>query len=639
MIHAIIYIIKKFGIKYFLFRVLYEVAKKLQLFPLFFPTADSNKYRRGYLEKFQDISHKGMFTSKKNGLVRIKVGESFKKKSKRILRGDRQFFYSKWYKEKDLGDWNYNPATGKSYSMVHWSLINQLDTIKGDIKYVWQKSRFDYIQDLIIYFENEKDEKVLSYILKEILDWIKFNKRNIGPNWCCSQEIALRIINWAIFLFFFKKELVQKHPKETDLILRSIQDQILHVEKNIIFSTIAVRNNHAFSENLGIFTIYTLFPFFKKAEKKARKGFENFIKEVEFQIFEDGTDSQYSLNYLRNKIQLISIFLSVANDKKIDIDESFFSRIKNTLEFLCSVVSPEGRVPNFGANDGSLPYSFHDNFKFSNYYPQINTLHQILYGDKYKNDEESDYSFIFDSLKELDKIEIGEIRPLNKGVKYYKGAGYFLFRFSPYLLFIHSGELKFRPSQPDMLHIDLWKGDCNILCDTGTYSYNSKGYISEYIGKSISHNVPTLNSKDHMLKFHNFMWLRWSEVLTIDWKYENEKLNVFCDMNAYEYIDSEIKIERNIKFDPREDILCIIDKIKGKKFKENDVFEQNWHSPLLNIQDKIVSISNHIKKSDIKIATQKAYRSSIYGSYDEINHITISSKSNTISVNFDFSEI
>ena len=40
--------------------------------------------------------------------------------------------------------------------------------------------------------------------LNEIIDWIDKNPVNCGPNWKCSQEISLRVMNWVFAIYFYK---------------------------------------------------------------------------------------------------------------------------------------------------------------------------------------------------------------------------------------------------------------------------------------------------------------------------------------------------------------------------------------------------------------------------------------------------
>ena len=71
---------------------------------------------------------------------------SLKDKFERISNGDICFFSHEW---KNIGtnyDWITNPDSGYRYDVSkHWSEISDLNPSNGDIKYVWEKSRFSYL--------------------------------------------------------------------------------------------------------------------------------------------------------------------------------------------------------------------------------------------------------------------------------------------------------------------------------------------------------------------------------------------------------------------------------------------------------------------------------------------------------------
>ena len=61
--------------------------------------------------------------------------------------------------------------------------------------------------------------------------------------------------------------------------------------------------------------------------------------------------------------------------------------------------------------------------------------------------------------------------------------GYGLIGNKSYLLAIFkNSKNKFRPSQADPLHFDLWLNGINLLRDGGTYTYSKSSRYLEYFG-------------------------------------------------------------------------------------------------------------------------------------------------------------
>ena len=90
-------------------------------------------------------------------------------------------------------------------------------------------------------------------------------------------------------------------------------------------------------------------------------------------------------------------------------------------------------------------------------------------------------------------------------------AGYYCWRSSHSHLFLRCGRFRFRPSQADMLHVDLWWNGTNIAIDPGTYSYNSPKPWNNPFASTAYHNTVSIEGTDQMRKFSRFLWLPWVE--------------------------------------------------------------------------------------------------------------------------------
>lgn len=68
---------------------------------------------------------------------------------------------------------------------------------------------------------------------------------------------------------------------------------------------------------------------------------------------------------------------------------------------------------------------------------------------------------------------------------------------------------RFRPSQADALHLDLWVGGDNLLRDAGTYSYNTEQQWIDYFGGTASHNTVQFDDRDQMPRLSRFLFGDW----------------------------------------------------------------------------------------------------------------------------------
>src|SRR5690606_16695994 len=205
-----------------------------------------------------------------------------KQKAERILNGELQYFNAEWLNIGKDYNWITNPSNGYQYdAKKHWSEIPDLSEEAGDIKFVWEKSRFSYLLTLIRY-DYHFGEDLSEFVFSEIESWIDANPINQGPNWRCSQETSLRVFNWCYALYYYQNSSAlteQRWQKIQNVIYASVH----HVYHHIDFSRIAVRNNHAITETLFLTLSDILFPFIPETKRWAKEGSKWLEQEVNYQ--------------------------------------------------------------------------------------------------------------------------------------------------------------------------------------------------------------------------------------------------------------------------------------------------------------------------------------------------------------------
>ena len=433
-------------------------------------------------------------------------------------------------------NWITNPETGYAYDInKHWSNIIDISKEAGDIKYVWEKSRFTFIYDLIRYdFHFKKDSS--KFILNQIENFINKNPINQGPNYKCSQEISLRILNWTYAIFYYKKSEFLTN-KLFSKIINSIYWQLKHVYNNINFSRISVRNNHAITETAMLYMSGFLFPFMDETKKWSRKGRKWLLKEINFQIYDDGSYLQFSHNYHRVVIQTLTWILKINQLHEITFPKSILDRIELSLNFLFQHMEEKtGWLPNYGNNDGALFFPFNGNH-YRDFRPQLQALAYLLGIELYKNNYEDIFWF--------------GINPSQKNNADFKGVkraclldfpqgGFYGMRDNT-LTTIRCGSYKDRPSQADALNLDIWCNGVNIIRDPGTYKYNTDDELLRFYNGTRGHNTLSIENRSQMTKGSRFIWFFWT-------KYARAKVNETQD--TYEF-EGEIigfrEIGKNIK--------------------------------------------------------------------------------------------
>lgn len=587
------------GMRYVLYRIRHEVEKR---------TGILKKKHPSNLKFLQPISLKEWRREKNSYVIGSKESFSIPKfpsvalktTAERILSGDFLFFNSTWISLGQRYDWITNPSNQYSYDITkHWSEIKDFSDQAGDIKFVWERSRFSYLLTLIRY-DYHFNEDLSEFIFSQIESWIDSNPINKGPNWLCSQEISLRILNWCYALYYY-----QNSKSLTEQLWQKIQQVIYasihHIYHHISFSRIAVRNNHAITETLFLTLSNLLFPFIPETKQWSKKGERWFEKEINYQIYDDGTFLQFSMNYNRVVVQLLSLGISIYSLNNKCFSSNIYKKAYRTLNFLCqSMQNENGQLPNYGSNDGALFFPLSDT-DYRDYRPQLNTLHYILTG---KN------LFIESIIKE-DSFWLGNVTiedsflPIlqKQGIQQFINGGYYLCRNNDYFTFIRCGNHKDRPAQADNLHLDIWYKGENILRDSGTHQYNTDATLLDYFMGSKSHNVVMVENYSQMLKGGRFIWYYWTQKLNANWKETADEFIFSGKIKAFGFLNKKASHQRIIHVSKISPQWIVKDELINL---DDYLMKQLWHPNHKGI--------NFSSKSGKKLYFT-SYNSNYYGEY------------------------
>lgn len=442
--------------------------------------------------------------------TRVKIeGDSLRKRVVAFKAGRLSFFGGQ---EHQVNDWLTNPSTGYRYDATrHWTQIPDFSSEAGDIKYVWEKSRFTFLYDLIRYdqyFREDQSELVFG----EMESWIAANPINQGPNWRCSQEISLRVLNWTFALNFYKNS-----PNLTSerfaQIINSIYWQMRHVAAHIHFSRYVVRNNHALTETLALYAVGLLYPFFPEGARWKKDGQRWFEEEIAYQIYQDGTFLQFSMNYHRVAVQLLTLALALAHQNGERWAEVVYDRARKSLHFLRACQDEvTGWLPNYGNNDGALFFPLTESH-FRDFRPQLAALEKAVSSATLR---------LTGGRASVSRS--GRGRPAAED---FHTAGYYVLRDAGTLTFLRCGHYKDRPFQADNLHLDIWVDGENIMRDAGSYLYNTDERWTRYFAGTASHNTVMLGDYDQMRKGPRFIWYDWIKESRAGWLDSREDEFVF----------------------------------------------------------------------------------------------------------------
>lgn len=554
--------IKNMGFRYIGFRVWHLIQVKSGWFKKKFPVSPEFK-KFISLEDWKKSEIPFLINSREKINLDKNLSVDLEYRFRESVKNNITFFNCQQLQLNDKTQWSVNPSNGFQYDMSkHWSQIPDLSKEAGDIKFVWEKARFSYLYDILRYdYHSGVDQS--QFVMSEIEDFIDKNTINLGPQYKCSQEISLRILNWTYAIHYYKNSEALTSSL-FDKIVNSIYWQLHHVRENIHFSRIAVRNNHAITESLTLYLSGLLYPFIPDTKEWSKKGMKWFEQEVEYQIYEDGTFLQYSMNYHRVVVQLLTWGIRLNDLNGLRFNDQVYNKAQKSLNFLdeCLDLS-SGTLPNYGSNDGALFFKFTD-LDYRDYTSQLDDLRMTLSGTAFYPSE----SFAWYGVNNPEFIS-----PNQSKLSRFENGGYYIINDDEIKTFIHCGAYKDRPAQADNLHVDIWVKGVNYLWDCGSYKYNTEEkYIKHFTGSS-GHNTVTIDDNDQMLKGGRFIWFKWVKKAKATLRIDADNIIFKGDISAFGHIGG-IKHERTIT--KKNTSTTWIVKDRTSKIK-NAVMKQHWH--------------------------------------------------------------
>lgn len=424
-----------------------------------------------------------------------------------------EIVYFTFYKVTVRGtpDWFSNPWLHKNQnakSTDHWSSISDFKNPIGDIKTVWEASRFDWAPKMAwrarVCSENNCNDARLETWIR---DWCKKNPPNQGINWKCGQEASLRILNTIVAAKILK--IPYKNPPIGFL-------EFLQVHLKRIISTtyyaVAQDNNHGTSEAVALFIVgayLTNIDFHdtrlsKRACAVGRRLLENRVRKL---IATDGSFSQASVTYHRlmlDSIVVCELFRREFGQREFSSD--FYARMKLATNWLHAMMDMKsGDVPNLGSNDGAYILNVGGN-SYRDFRPSLQRA-LVVFCDKRLPAPCSDEVL---QLFEEDYLNLPLADPQSSC--FFSDGGYgrlnmpdnsshLIFRFPKY---------NFRFGHCDANHVDLWLNGKNVILDSGTYSYNPQDTEhASFFSGTRAHSTIAFDRHDQMPSVSRFLRSNW----------------------------------------------------------------------------------------------------------------------------------
>lgn len=404
--------------------------------------------------------------------------------------------------ENQLPDWHCNPLNGARVEFPErdWRQIPDFDPAVGDIKIIWEFSRFDWVLAFAQLF-SAGDADALKKLNIWLADWSEKNPPFNGPNWKCGQEASIRVMHLSMAALLLGQ--TEAPAKELTGMIK------LHLQRiaPTISYAMAQDNNHGTSEAGALFIGGSWLERLgvkggERWQRLGRKWLENRAARL---IAVDGSFSQYSVNYHRVMLDTFSMAEIWRRHLGLpEFSERLLARLEAATRWLFAMVDPHsGDTPNLGANDGARLLPLTDT-GYRDFRPSVQLAMALFAGERaYLDDGPWNDQLTWLGVSIPDKVadQIGS--------HIFDDGGYGLLKRGDVMALMRYPRFRFRPGQADALHVDLWRGGENLLRDAGTFSYNTDLELLTYFPGTVSHNTIQFDDRDQMPRLSRFLFGDW----------------------------------------------------------------------------------------------------------------------------------
>ncbi|MBL1421535.1 MAG: heparinase II/III family protein, partial [Alphaproteobacteria bacterium] len=408
-----------------------------------------------------------------------------------------------WPQATGAEKWHLDPITQKFWpnEAYCFDISYRHERELGDIKYVWELNRLQFLQPIAALAAQNKDAQLAQFCAAEIESWIDANPPYKGVNWASTIELSLRIVSMLTVIGLIGEAAFS--PAQNKKIRQSLYAHAYWIERYP--SKFSSANNHLIAEAAALFVLGALTPDLPNTQHFEAVGRQTIIEQASKQIHPDGVGAEQSPTYTAFTLEWLLLCCKVADEIQKPLPNVVTERMKHAAKHLRFLTDDGNHQPRIGDDDeGRVFYGQESDYtssilaSLSAYFDDPNIAPPII--RPHLRD------FIFGVAKVNHQAM--------NGLRSYKGGGYTILRETinqhQLMLVLDHGPLGYLSiaahGHADALAIWLHIDDRPIFIDAGTYLYHSGGQYRDYFRGTMAHNTLTINQKNQSIITGPFNW-------------------------------------------------------------------------------------------------------------------------------------
>ncbi len=424
------------------------------------------------------------------------------------MHGSLELLGRKWPNSSGRRLWHLDPVTGKEWphDAYCFRIPYRETTDYGDVKYVWELNRLQFLQPIaaLDYFKKRTD--CASFCLAELEGWIDVNPPFLGVNWSSGIELALRVVSILLILSYID------HKTISERLAAKIRSCLAaHAYWLARYpSRHSSANNHLIAEAGALFLLTSVWPHFPGAKRLAADARATLSTEAERQFLSDGVGAEQSPAYTCFSLEWYLCCSWLADLLRAPFPVSVKRRISVAGEFLRWITDEGSNQPRIGDDDeGRVIFScngIEDGYVSSVMGCLSAHMEQPFLAPPFVTPRLRNVLF---GLPQHDPHS-------PQGVRSFDVGGYSVFRDSiggrRMMLVLDHGPVGYLSiaahGHADALAVWLHIDGRPVIVDSGTYLYHSGREWRDYVRQTAAHNTLTINDKSSSEVAGPFNWRR-----------------------------------------------------------------------------------------------------------------------------------
>jgi hypothetical protein len=436
-------------------------------------------------------------------------------------------------------EWRRDPRSGYLWPLDYHRDLKLQRSDGSDVRVVWELNRLGHLLNL-----ND-----LKQFVNQLRDWSAANPYGRGPNWSCAMEVALRAMN-ILVAFDRLRTSPALDAENLHFILHLLQQHGRYIQNNLEFSFIAT-SNHYLSDVTGLLWLGVMLPELKEAESWKTFGLSELLREMDKQILPDGADFESSTGYHRFVLELFLYSFVLCRENQITIDERYWRKLRQMLEYVKAYLRPDGLAPLIGDTDGGqvLPFRQHD---------------------------ADDHAYVLDLGAEV--FNDPDLKHAQETSKAFPDAGIYIMRHADcYLCFNASGAgIHGRGShgQNDALSIEVSARGRAFIVDPGTYVYTANLEMRHAFRSTAYHSTVKIDNEEQNTTDVNTPFVIGNEAQprVLEWESNETYDKATAEHYGYRRLASPVTHRRTVTFNKHECSWLIEDEFLGAGEHEFEIY-------------------------------------------------------------------